>query len=172
MADADYDGLVLAAEPDGLKSKADKLTEHAKNIAGHLEDINKMLGSLELGWAGQSSQEAQEVTSEWTRVLGELFGTDDEPEKGVLNALAVSVHNTAANFAQAEQHIKEVFQKFHDDLNKDKANAMAAARAAAGSSDPQATYDRIIDELNGPPQAPQDHQDPTETAIFTDYPDA
>jgi hypothetical protein len=133
--------------------------------------INKTLSALRLEWRGQSADEQEEISSEWTRVCGELFGPKDNPDTGVLSALAHHVTTAAKNYALAERAAIGIFDQILDGIAKQDDNEAKATEASTGAPNPDLKFQQVMRELAGN-EKPLDHTKPGETAIFTDYPDA
>jgi uncharacterized protein YukE len=169
---ADYDHSTIDVAPNDLKTKKDQLVTLAQQIADCLGRVNDTLSALQLEWRGQSAKEQQEVSAEWVRVFGELFGTKKNPEDGVLNALADHVANAAKNYAEVENKANEIFSNLLANMVKHDVHEATAERIAKGSPNPDQTYQEVIRQLEGDPPPLTDHKDPTKTAISTDYPNA
>jgi WXG100 family type VII secretion target len=115
----DYDAVKnIHVEPDTLKTIADTLTQHAQDVASSIGNITNTLTDLQLGWAGQSAQEAEDFDNRWVQVMTELFGTKNDPSKGVLNAIVDGLLTARAGFSTTEQALKGMFHNFTDALDK------------------------------------------------------
>jgi uncharacterized protein YukE len=119
MADAttDYDSAKLKVWPDGLGLRANNLLRQAENVAQSLENINGTLSALQLGWAGQTADEAQDFGRRWEGVMKELFGSQDKPEDGVLNAIVDGLLTTGGIYSKTEKALVDMFTKFGQDLS-------------------------------------------------------
>jgi uncharacterized protein YukE len=120
MADndkADYDTSVIAVSPLNMQTTGGQLSKLAQDVADSLTTINTQLASLKVAWQGKSAADADEVAQDWLRVITELFGTEEEPSKGVLPALADGVHMSWANFSGTEDGIRKLFADFHTALS-------------------------------------------------------
>jgi uncharacterized protein YukE len=137
---ADYDTASLFVEPDQLKTIADNLTANASDVATSTLNITNTLSDLQLGWAGQSAQEANDIANRWDAVMNELFGTEDDPSTGVLNAIVDGLMTARDGFSKTEDALAKLFSQFRDQLTA----------GGAGST---------------PPQAPPNMDDITMTAI-------
>ncbi|MBD0736462.1 WXG100 family type VII secretion target [Streptomyces sp. CBMA29] len=119
MADsgtADYDTSVLNISPTGLKSDAADLVTLSKTVLSSLTTIRGQLEGLHVAWQGQAASDADEVNRKWVSVMTELFGTEDDPHKGVLSALADGVGGAAYNYTTAEDGIADAFKQFRTAL--------------------------------------------------------
>ncbi|WP_406175081.1 WXG100 family type VII secretion target [Streptomyces sp. NBC_00996] len=108
----DYDVSSLYIDPTGLSDSSKKLLAHAKEVADTITSINNTLSGLALGWAGKTQEEADKMNNQWTATMRGLFGTEDAPESGVLNVMALGVVSVAAGNAHTEVSLAEMFQKF------------------------------------------------------------
>ncbi|WP_394427743.1 WXG100 family type VII secretion target [Streptomyces sp. SGAir0957] len=113
---ADYDTSVIDVSPVNMKKTGDDMTSLAQDVSDSLKVINTQLGQLKLAWQGKSAEDADVVAQDWLRVITELFGTEEDPSKGVLPALADGVHMSWSNFSTAEDGIRKLFADFHSAL--------------------------------------------------------
>lgn len=135
---ADYDVSVLDISPSGLKTAGDRLVEHSKSVAESLGTIQKQLEGLRLAWQGKAASAADDVNKEWLRVMTELFGTEEDPHKGVLSTLADGVGMAAFNFAATENAIAGAFAKFRAGLT-DTSGKKPDDKAPDAQTDPNLT---------------------------------
>jgi hypothetical protein len=136
---ADYDHVdSFHVYPDDLVTHGNSIKQHNQDIADSLLNIVNVLQDLHLGWAGKTSEEAKAFGDQWNAVAAELFGSDDHPENGVLNAIAGGVLTVADLFSKTEHALVDFFDKF----------AQALLAGDGGSDTP-----------------PQSVTDPTTTAV-------
>lgn len=114
---ADYDSSLIQVNPDGLNMKAKTLESLAQDVQTSLVNIEHALASLQLGWAGKTASEAKDFQGRWDTAMRELFGSDDHPETGVLNAIVDGVLTVQANFAIAETALVSFFNEFGQGLS-------------------------------------------------------
>ncbi|MDH6513825.1 hypothetical protein M2163_009202 [Streptomyces sp. SAI-135] len=132
MADsetADYDLSVIDVSPVGLNVTSRALVELSSSVADRISTIYTTLNGLRVAWQGQAASDAEEVQNEWTRVMTELFGTEEDPSRGVLPALADGVGMAWGNFSVAEQGVTKIFTEFLTNLT------------ATGGGDPEEVTD-------------------------------
>jgi uncharacterized protein YukE len=115
----DYDTSVIDVSPSGMNTKSKELQHLREQVMACLNTINTSQAELKLTWQGKAAQDQQDVTDRWARVTTDLFGTDDEPGKGVLSALADGVSSASGNFTKAENGIYEIFLAFKNQLASD-----------------------------------------------------
>lgn len=114
----DYDSVGdFYVYPADIKNDGDTLEHLANTVVQSLTNISNTLNDLKLGWAGKTSQEAQEFGDRWLRVANELFGTDDHPEYGVINVILNGVLDVADMFAKTEGGIMAYFDAFKQALD-------------------------------------------------------
>jgi uncharacterized protein YukE len=146
VGQADYDQVTIAAVPEGMFTKAQDLSNLAGRVADSLSRIQTTLESLVLdSWKGESQQEATDLANRWNDVMTDLFGTEDKPDDGVLNALADGVSSASGNFTKAEDGVIGIFNEFFSNLQG-----------------PPPSPDK--------PPPPEDDLDANNTAITVDYP--
>jgi uncharacterized protein YukE len=112
-----YDAANLYCDPDGVKVRADGLTASAQDVVDSLTNIENTLTDLQLGWAGQTADEAKDFGDRWDAVMRELFGTKEEPDTGVLNAIVDGLLSVRGNYALAEEGLVEFFKNFAGQLS-------------------------------------------------------
>ncbi|MEV5704151.1 hypothetical protein [Actinoallomurus sp. NPDC052274] len=134
--------------PSGLHDTAQQLHDLANAVADYVGRISDTLKSLNLNWQGETQKEADDFSSRWTAVMGEVFGSEDRPEDGVLNAMAQGIATAVNNYNKAEFGIISAWSKFAGSLPTD---------GQGGSSKPS-------DDI------PPDVMDTNKTAITADYP--
>lgn len=123
MADtgkANYDVSVIDVSPLGMNTTAGNLVDLGQTVSDSLLAINNVLSGLRVAWQGKAASDADELNKEWMRVMTNLFGTEENPEKGVLPTLADGVGMASANFSAAEVGITELFKNFVNTSDSDK----------------------------------------------------
>lgn len=151
MGTTDYDHVKeLAVGPWGLNDTAKGLSTLAQNIADSVDRITNTLQPLVLNdWIGTTQQEADDFNNRWLAVMGEVFGSKDKPDDGVLNALSDGIATAAANYDKAEYALIDVWNQF--------AGKLPAANQNGSNNPPSKT-------------TPPDEMDTNKTAITADYP--
>lgn len=133
MADsegANYDTSVIDVSPMGMDTTSQALVKLALSVAERIGTIHTTLSGLHVAWQGQAASDADAVQAEWTRVMKELFGTEEEPALGVLPTLADGVGMASGNFTAAEDGITKIFTEFITNLT-----------ATGGGGDPEEVTD-------------------------------
>lgn len=135
MADnegANYDISVIDVSPMGMDTTSKVLIKLALSVAEHIGTIHATLSGLRVAWQGRAASDAEVVQAEWTRVMKELFGTEEEPALGVLPTLADGVVMASGNFSLAEDGITKIFTEFITNLT---------ATGGGGGGDPAEVTD-------------------------------
>jgi hypothetical protein len=147
----DYDHLsAITVGPWGLNDTGKGMSELAQNIADSLDRITNTLHPLVLNdWIGSTQKEADDFNNRWLAVMGEVFGSKDKPDDGVLNAMADGIATAANNYNKAEFALIDVWNQF--------AGKLPTANQNGDHNTPSKT-------------APPDEMDTNKTAITADYP--
>jgi hypothetical protein len=111
------------------KTIGDQINE----LVDALDVIGKTLDGLEVSWAGDAKNKAQQLLDRWTRVSDSIFGTKTKPEKGVLARLAGGVQNASFAYNQTETVVRESWAKLRVDLE----TILAGGSPPSGSDDGQ-----------------------------------
>jgi uncharacterized protein YukE len=151
VAAADYDHVrEIAIGPWGMNDTAKGLNQLAQNIADSIDRITSALRPLVLNdWQGATQQEAEDFNNRWLAVMGEVFGSTEKPDDGVLNAISDGIANAAFNYNKAEYALIDVWNQF--------AGKLPTANKDGNNNPPSKT-------------TPPDEMDPNKTAITADYP--
>jgi hypothetical protein len=86
----------------------------------------------------------QHVNDNWTSVMTDLFGTQDNPQLGVVNVILGGLQQVCVGYSHTELQLVGVWQRFYDQLSK------AAASTSTGV----------------PTSAPPNVIDPASSAVF------
>lgn len=155
MADTgttDYDHVrLMAIGPGGITGAATNVKKHAQEVADALGRVIVALEALTAGgWQGATQREAEDFNARWTTVTQDLFGTKENPETGVLNAIAGGIGTAGANYNKAELGLNDLWKKF--------AGGLAPDGGGDGKDDPPPSK-----------EPPADVLDTNKTAITADY---
>jgi len=144
---ADYDAATLSVDPETMNNYINVLTSQAEDVGNLLESVNSTLSALQLGWAGTTADEVQQINDSWTTVMTELFGTQDNPQEGVINVILGGLLQVAAGYSQTEQALAQMWQQFYNQL------------LSASQSPPAST----------PSSAPANINNPNDSAVIEDF---
>ncbi|MFG2960186.1 WXG100 family type VII secretion target [Streptomyces sp. NPDC048291] len=137
----DYNAVTLSVDPNSLTAACDQLNSAGQNISDALADIMNSLSELRLAWTGDSADVADDFNTRWTNVTEQLYGTQANPSKGVLNVLTAGVSKAAQNYASGEGAVKAMFWNFHHGITLGK---------SGGSTSSGAPSD-VVDQPTGTP---------------------
>jgi hypothetical protein len=117
----DDSGIKISVDPNSLYQYAiSDIPKHIQAIADSINRIDQVwnhLNDAKVGWVGRSASEAQAFNSKWARAIRGLFGTDADPNSGVLPKIALAVATASMNYAMAEDTIITNLQQYIDGLN-------------------------------------------------------
>ncbi|MER7186446.1 WXG100 family type VII secretion target [Streptomyces hyaluromycini] len=131
----DYNAVTLSVDPNSLNAACDQVNSAGQNISDALADIMNSLSDLRLSWTGDAADVADDFNTRWTAVTEQLYGTQAEPSKGVLNVLTAGIGKAAQNYANCEGAIKTMFLNFHTGI-------VQAGNGSASSGSPTDTVDQ------------------------------
>lgn len=152
--ETDYDASTINVSPLGMNTTAKSLNGLAQSVADSLGVINTQLAGLRVAWQGKAASDAEMVNKQWMAVMNDLFGTEDDPSKGVLSALAGGLDRASANFSKAERGVTGIFKEFHDGLQPEE-------DGDGGSKSDEDAY---------PTDQPDDQTDTNNTAVTLKFP--
>jgi uncharacterized protein YukE len=87
-----YNAIKITVSPNALSETSTKVQGLVTDIVNQLETINTQLNKLQLSWVGQSASLANSFNQQWQTATTSLFGTQQDPDEGVLNRLAGGVN--------------------------------------------------------------------------------
>lgn len=149
----------ISVGPSSLTTTATQLKTHAQEIADAIGRVQATLNGLtSQGWRGGTQQEAEDFNRRWLAVMKELFGTEEDPGGGVLNAISMGVGIAGGNYGRAENGLNDIWNKFASGL---------PTAAELADDDGDADNDGTPDEPNR--DKPEDVLDTNKTAITADY---
>jgi uncharacterized protein YukE len=130
----DYDHSTLNIDPPAMVKSAEQMNTIVGRVADTLKSMGDTVFGLKLGWAGQSSQEAEQFLNQWNSTMHKMFGTQDDPESGVLTAMAGGVQAAERGYSATELDIARSFMNF-----------MAAMQQPGSSGTPTSSPASITD---------------------------
>ncbi|TKA02073.1 WXG100 family type VII secretion target [Actinacidiphila oryziradicis] len=128
---ADYDSASLSVDPQTINTFVNALKAQAQDVADTLISINGTLSGLALGWAGDTADEVQVFNDSWTNTMTSMFGTQDDPSKGVLNVIIGGLQEVAVGYSWTELQLAGMWQQFYTQLS-----SAASGSAATPTSTP------------------------------------
>jgi hypothetical protein len=116
--ESDYDGANLYYNPQGIYDISAALWYLTNLISDSLENIQNIWSGLELGWAGDTANEAQDLQKHWNEVMVQLFGKKGKKGKegtpGVLPAILGGLEEVSKAIESTEDGLATVFKKIGD----------------------------------------------------------
>lgn len=126
---ANYDAVTMFVEPGPLMFEALMIQSAAQDIGNALNTLAGALSSLQLGWDGTTAAEAQDFANQWIAAMNGLFGTDKNPQSGVMNQVVIALMTAVGDASSAENSIVQMMA----------AMQAALTAGALSSSSPTAT---------------------------------
>lgn len=142
-ASADYDYAEITVNLEELHSSANIVISHCTNVNYWLGRINDTLSNLALAWTGPSATDAEQVSADWNNLMTELFGTQADPDLGILNVLAGGLNTAWQNYANNEYAVSKMFGDFYNAVS-------AIPSGGSGDSAPQSVTDGTTYHPNPP----------------------
>ncbi len=113
-----YDSSGVQIDPFTVDDCAKSVTDAVTGIGDALSAIQDALNALMLpwtgdpSWSGDSANLAQQMNDRWDAVATKLYGTKDDPDKGVLNRVAGGLSAAALNYSTMERAVDTMFTQF------------------------------------------------------------
>lgn len=82
-----------------------------------LGTISTSLNSIKLNWAGDSAREMTAILDRWAACATALFGTEKNPEQGVLSRIAEGLAAAVTNYARTDELVGQLWKEYVDLLN-------------------------------------------------------
>jgi uncharacterized protein YukE len=106
-----YSLVKIMVSPTDLQDTVNKVQDLVDDVANQLNTINTALNNLQLSWIGQSSSLADSFSKQWQAATDSLFGTKDDPSKGVFNRLGNGLQAAELNYSAAEDWAHGAFDQ-------------------------------------------------------------
>jgi hypothetical protein len=112
-------GLTIKVDPAALWRYATvDIKAHAEVIADAISRIADIWSGLQVGWAGESADEAQGFSSRLAGAFTRLYGSAGAPESGAIAMLQKAVGKAGFNYAAAEDQNWRMFAEFSYGMDK------------------------------------------------------
>lgn len=117
----DYDHVkALKVGPWGINEAATDLRRLSQEVVDSVDRIMTTLNSLTLNdWRGRTQQEADDVENRWHSVMTGLFGSEEKPGDGALNAITSGLATAVQNYDKAESAVAEAWSRFAGAIDGD-----------------------------------------------------
>ena len=103
-------GIVIQVNPTVMFLESTvTMSAYGQVIADHIGAIVDIWNGLKLGWSGDTAEAAKGFFDEWSNAIRDLFGTEDDPDRGVLNKIANAVATAALNYGGTEDAVTTMF---------------------------------------------------------------
>ncbi len=110
--------LLIDVDPDTLCHYATvDIVSNARQIGDHISAVVQIWNSLKLSWAGHTADEAHDFFNRWNADITKLFGTEDDPARGVINKITTGVEIASTNYGEAEDYVTSMFTKFTENID-------------------------------------------------------
>jgi uncharacterized protein YukE len=116
---ADYDSASLYVDTETILESANALMGQAQEVVDDLTNIGNQLSGLALSWAGQTSEDVQQINDSWTSVMTQMFGTQDSPQSGCINVIVAGLRQVGAGYSVVEWQLASMWQQFYSQLTSD-----------------------------------------------------
>lgn len=113
---ASYDTVTMTVEPGFLNFAADMIEGSTNNIISALNTIGNTLTGLQLSWNGASASEAQDFANQWMNAMTGLFGSQANPQSGVINQVIIALLTAAGNYSSGEESITQMFTQLSSSI--------------------------------------------------------
>jgi hypothetical protein len=81
-----------------------------------LGTINDALNALNIAWAGDAKNAAQDINDRWQACATAMFGSQKTPELGVLNRIGSGILSAASNYDLAETSLIQLYTLYNQML--------------------------------------------------------
>jgi hypothetical protein len=107
------DEVGLAMQIGSLFALArNQIPDYTEMLADALNKITDTLSNLNQGWDSASQQDAQDINDRWQASWTAMFGTDKEPELGIINRIGNGIESAASNYDLAETSLTQLYQTY------------------------------------------------------------
>jgi hypothetical protein len=106
-------GMVIDVDPNMMfQIGSVDLPAAGRIVADSVVRINGIWQALEVGWAGVTADEALDFSNRWNGTMMRLFGTEDDPQSGVLPKISYGLAVASINYASAEDQVIKMFSGY------------------------------------------------------------
>jgi hypothetical protein len=144
---ANYDAVTMSVEPGTLNFAADSIEDATNSIISALNTIGNTLSHLHLSWNGDASSEAQDFATQWMSAMTGLFGSESNPQSGVINQVIIALLTAAGNYSSAEESLTTMFTQLASAISAGPSGGSDTAPIPAGTDAPDASLSAVA-EIN------------------------
>jgi uncharacterized protein YukE len=118
-----YNTVKITVSPTVLSESYTNINNLLNQIVDQLNTIMTTMENLQLSWVGQSSSLANQFTQQWNQAAKSLFGTQNNPEEGVLNRVAEGLQEASSNYCLVEQWAQSSFGQLVSGLSSSNSSS-------------------------------------------------
>lgn len=144
---ANYDAVTMSVEPGPLNYAADSIGDATNSIISALNSIGNALSGLRLSWNGDASSEATDFADQWLSAMTGLFGSDSNPQSGVINQVIIALLTAAGNYSSSEESLTSMFTQLASSISAGPNDGSDTAPIPAGTDTPDASLSAVA-EIN------------------------
>jgi hypothetical protein len=137
----------MSVEPGPLNFAADSIGDATNGIVSALNTIGTTLSGLQLSWNGDAASEAQDFANQWMSAMTGLFGSDSNPQSGVMNQVIIALLTAAGNYSSSEESITSMFTQLASAIPAGSGGGSDTAPIPAGTDAPDASLSAVA-EIN------------------------
>jgi hypothetical protein len=82
------------------------------SISNSINKIVDTWNGLKDNWLGATADEAQAFDESWSSSIKALFGSEEQPDSGILTRIAAAVQIAASNYDSTEVAVQHMFSEF------------------------------------------------------------
>jgi hypothetical protein len=144
---ANYDAVTMSVEPSTLNFAADSIEDATNSIISALNTIGNTLSRLQLSWNGDAASEADDFANQWMSAMTGLFGSDTNPQSGVINQVIIALLTATGNYSSSEESITTMFNQLASAISAGSGDGSDTAPIPAGTDTPDASLSAVA-EIN------------------------
>jgi uncharacterized protein YukE len=129
-----YNTVTITVSPDTLNATSTAVQGLVQDIMNQMNNAMNTLSNLQLSWTGPSASAANTFTQDWNSAAQTLFGTQQDPNTGVLNRLVAGLAAAAVNYSEVEQLTQSNFNKLVSLLGGSASSASGTPTSVVNSS--------------------------------------
>jgi hypothetical protein len=112
---ANWDMARVSVDPLSLNTAASTVNSMITTISEELNAVTDQMNRLLVSWTGDSTsaaKEAEDFNNDWNALWTRLFGTQDDPEKGILNRFANGIGTAALAYSRGERGVSDTWARW------------------------------------------------------------
>ncbi|WP_157856227.1 WXG100 family type VII secretion target [Actinacidiphila yeochonensis] len=109
---ADWDNAVVSVDPHAVDQSGAEVLSIMDGIVDRISAINTSLADLRLSWVGAAQKEQEDFAEKWDEAWVKLFGTNDNPDLGILYRFAQGIQSAAVIYGRGDRSVSNSFAEF------------------------------------------------------------